>query len=342
LMPYLQKAPQLYQKTILKDSDGKIPPYCVCMGDHRRVKALTKLFDEGSASILSNLMMENGANPGRVCVAVGTYKGTPIVAFEHQMGSSGAEILIREMISNTVMTNEFKLGATTFKADAKYLIRIGSAAGINCYQTADGKALKSPQIEAYDVIVASHQVGISCADYSALTGSLNALIRSKEETEKVGKMLSDMGYEMKKGWPVLPLDKSVMDLLKSNIETQLKERNQRFRSTEDVKLGSVYALGNVSKDSLYAETEEEAFTDLRAKLDVGCSEMEFGTISRCGAHKTLLGDKVKTGMAACVLGSIPGDSFAEIDKTVSGMVTDSALVGALETLHAIAEGHKQG
>jgi len=40
------------------------------------------------------------------------------------------------------------------------------------------------------------------------------------------------------------------------------------------------------------------------------------------------------------LGTIPGDSFADLDKSVSSMVTKSALIGSLEALHEVSLAHR--
>mmetsp|Transcript_11841 Transcript_11841/g.21633 ORF Transcript_11841/g.21633 Transcript_11841/m.21633 type:complete len:355 (+) Transcript_11841:110-1174(+) len=337
LMPYVQKNDAVIQKTILRENKGMLPPYVIAMGDTRRVRATASLLDEGSAVVLNDLMLEHGDNPGRVCVAVGTYKGTPVAMFEHQMGSSGAEIIVKEVIADGIMTNKFSLGNKVFNSDAKYMIRVGSAAGINCNDEGK-KELRQPVVEAYDCVVANKQVGISCADYSALCGSLNAFERG--DAGQVKTALKSMGYKFQDNWPVLETDKTLTSILSEKISEQVEIQNDK-KTEKDVKLGKVYSLGNVSKDSLYAETEEEAFMSLRRNLDVGCSEMEFATISRVGANKTALGDPVRTAMAACILGSIPGDSFAEIDKSVANLVTRSALVGALETLHKVSLSHIQ-
>ena len=62
--------------TILRSSGGKLPPYCVAMGDARRVRTAAALLDKGSASILNDVATKFGSDPGRVVVAVGRYKGT--------------------------------------------------------------------------------------------------------------------------------------------------------------------------------------------------------------------------------------------------------------------------
>ena len=97
----------------------------------------------------------------------------------------------------------------------------------------------------------------------------------------------------------------------------------------------MHPVGNSSKDSLYAELHEEVFTDMRAQDGVGSSEMEFGTVVRLAQQKTQGGDPVKAAMLAVVLGTIPGNSFA--DEGASKTVAErAALIGALEALHRVS------
>ena len=53
--------------------------------------------------------------------------GTPVAMFEHQMGSSGAEIIVKEVIADGIMTNKFSLGVcqiTSHKTIHKHTIYI--------------------------------------------------------------------------------------------------------------------------------------------------------------------------------------------------------------------------
>merc|ERR1712000_297713 len=100
--------------------------------------------------------------------------------------------------------------------------------------------------------------------------------------------------------------------------------------------------GNVSKDSLYSESNEDSFVELREKYDVGSTEMEFGTLFRLA--KTLTAkhnNPVRVGMILCSVGVLPAGSFLEGPKwaDISSRNTRAALIAALETLHDISERH---
>lgn len=100
-----------------------------------------------------------------------------------------------------------------------------------------------------------------------------------------------------------------------------------------------HVLGNISKDSLYAESSEESFIELREQFDVGTSEMEFSTINRLALEATLSGDSVIAGCILTVLGVIPGASFAD-DKLKEDVASKCTMLAALETLHQLSLEHK--
>ncbi len=150
-VPSLLGAPSVYSNTILRQSQGLLPPYCVVVGHRHRVEKAALLLD--NCTILDKAMGAAGLESGRNAIAVGTYKGTPVCFMEHQMGCAGAgeqasisltldstmfsEIFFREVLSTNNMTTKFVLDKgdgtphQVFNSDAKYVIRVGTCAGIN-------------------------------------------------------------------------------------------------------------------------------------------------------------------------------------------------------------------
>ena len=112
---------------------------------------------------LPNFVSKHNLTTGRVNLSLGIYNNTPILILEHQMGCSAAEIIIREVID--YMGNIYTYNNTTYQSDSLYIIRVGSSAGINKWSNAD--------IDAFDIAVISHQIGMSGADLQSLTGCLN-------------------------------------------------------------------------------------------------------------------------------------------------------------------------
>jgi hypothetical protein len=108
------------------------------------------------------------------------------------------EINVRELLSSVCMTNTFSVSeqkeATTYKADCKYVIRVGSCAGINLEE---GDQEGSVVIGGFDLIVCDRQVGLSGTDVQALSGELNffnpqMFIKAKQE-------MRNLGYEIIQG-----------------------------------------------------------------------------------------------------------------------------------------------
>jgi len=121
-------AAEIVQKTPLK-ATKKLPPFVVLVGDRRRVDFVCEFLE--NACVLTDEMASKGLNRGRCQVAVGLFKGTPVVVCETQMGGPATEIIVRELLSSQVMGQQFEYEGRLLKADAKYVIRVGSCAGLN-------------------------------------------------------------------------------------------------------------------------------------------------------------------------------------------------------------------
>jgi uridine phosphorylase len=318
LLPALLKTPPVYEHTILRNTGGQLPPYLIVVGDRRRVQQIAALLDE--PTLLHHAMHDVGANVGRVDIAVGLWKGTPVAIMEHQMGCAATEINVREAISREQMTTTFRYGPLRLHAPAKYVIRVGSAAGLN----SDDRA----SIAGFDLIVASHQVGVSGTDLHALTGQLNFFDADVQAAARL--KLAVLGYGFDQGWPLIKVNPTLTSKMAENARAAVAGSKI-----------SVHVLGNVSKDSLYAEAHEARFVALRRDMDVGSSEMEFSALIRLAAEQTLdRGDPVIVGMIVSVLGLIPGSSFLEDTKLEHASI-DAALRSALDSLHQLSLSHRE-
>lgn len=219
-------------------------------------------------------------------------------------------------------SRQYKTKNKNYNSDSKYIIRVGSCGGINGTLT-----LKNDQVDVCDVIVSKNNVGLSGCLLQSETGVLNYLEVDSEQI--VNKFLSNYSsdYELKDNWLIGPLDKSFSQLLHKSVKERTTKVKNNIRS---------HLLSSYTKDSLYAETKEEAFMSLRDRFDVGCTEMEFDSIVKTTKTFTKLGEPVKAGMACIVLGVIPGSSFANIDSGKKNDSTECAILGALDTLHKVS------
>lgn len=323
-VPRLLSAPNIFLNTILRGNGGLLPPYAICMGDKRRVRFGAKLFDSGTATIFERVMLSNDKDCGRVEIATGLYKGTPIVLFEHQMGCPAVEILMRELLSEECMSHKFPLDDHIFVSDTKYIIRIGTCGGIN-HQTTPSDEL----IGLYDIIVTSHQAGVASTDVQSMTGNLNPC--DPQYASGARQILEKYGYKIDEhNWPIAEVNK--------NWSNQLVEEARKLVDPEC----KVHLSGNVSKDSLYAETKEEAFTDMRKEQNVGSTEMEFSTIMKvCREFSIDKGISCRAAMLLVAVGVLPGESFGKGNPELASRQTKAAFLTAMETYHSISQKHKQ-
>jgi len=299
----------------------------VVCGDRRRVEHISRFLD--NVTLLTSRVKDVGGDISRVEIAVGTYKGTPIAAIETQMGCPATEIIMRELTSDLASTVAFDCGkGLSFRPPRRYIIRLGSAAGIN------GTKAGQVAVNAFDVVIATHSVGCSGADIQALTGRLNFF--DPGLTHAASEVFKQAGYSVKADkhghpWYLLPVS--------DDIRRAMAQASNQVPRPEDNKELRVHELGNFSKDSLYAEAHETAFTDLRDSFDVGTSEMELATITRVAAQARKHNQPISVGQLSVVLGTIPGASFFH-DKPKESASIKFAVQLVLETLHQISLEHR--
>jgi uridine phosphorylase len=284
------------------------------------------------ALFLHDEMRRRGLTPGRVSVAVGTFDGAPLAVVEHGMGCPSTEVILREILSDRHCARRFPVpGAAdeVFDAPAKFVIRVGTAAGLNRREPrADGSTLRE-----FDLIVCNEQVGISLTDAQALTGHLNLFDpRLLAETRSA---LVQLGYGFRRlagaEAPTLATDAELAEALERGAEAGIARFLPAARAVR---------LGNFSKDSLYAEKHEAEFVALREECGVGSSEMEFSTVARVAQQHTRAGDPVRCGMVAAVLGLIPGDGFSE-DHERAAAASSAAMFAAMSALAHVAKQHRR-
>jgi len=325
LVPGLTALPAAYKNTILEKNKGLLPPYLVVCGDRRRVEFVAMQLD--NATLLRPKIVQAGGDGYRVEVAVGTYKGTPIAVIETQMGCSATEILMREIISEACSSLNFNCGDFTFRAPHHYLVRLGSAVGIN-------SEAKKAAVNVFDAVIATHNVGLSGADLQALTGRLNFL--DSRLPEQAARVMKQHGYSVQKdksgqSWYTLPVS--------DDVRHALVRASKSLPVPADNKEIQVHELGNFSKDSLYAEANEKEFTDLREAFDVGTSEMELATISRVAAQAKKHNQPISVGQVSIVVGLIPGASFVH-DKPREAASMKFGIHIVLEGLHLLSLQHR--
>jgi len=317
LLPHLQKKPDIYKNIpLLQLNNCKLPPFFIAVGDKRRVRNIVSYLEKGQILEDVILQYDKSSNIGRVSIGIGTYKGTPICVFEHQMGCGACEIICREMLSPIVSSKEYKTENENFHTESKYIIRVGSCGGINGYSTK-----KDKKIKLADVIVTDKNVGITGCILQSKTTVLNFLEKNNlKDHPKISNNL------INNNWYINYTDKLLTQSLYENVQIQTNKI--------DIK---THLLSNYSKDSLYCETEEDKFIQLRDLYNVGSTEMEFDSILNVGDVFTQMGESIKVSMVCYSLSVIPGILFANVEKSIKDKSSRCAILGALETLYKISK-----
>ena len=280
----------------LKENEGKLPPNLIVVGDRRRVLSAAKLLQE---PILLHEAMEKlgGANAsGRVNVAIGIFehkgKAIPLTVLETQMGCSAQDINSWEVLANTSADGYEFLGK---KIDAKGIgvIRAGTCGGIIIADEAKHQ-IEKPIIEIGDLINATSSLGDGAVVRQRL-GCANALDPNDTRKFKLFWYLRGHGFTPDEKWPLIYSSPEIVRALTISC--------QHFGLT-------MHTGANFTKESLYLESDEEWVKSLRTKYGALSTEMEHFGLAFLSQELISHGITVHQGLISCVVGTVPGGSFA--------------------------------
>lgn len=314
----LKQKPHVWRRIpYLKENDGHAPPIVLAVGDRRRVYAIARrlrnpvLLHEAAAK-LSNPRLHSKNLPstsefGRIAMAVGRVSSIPVLVVETQMGSPATQIVMNEILSNQLTSNEYRIGSKRISLLRKIVVRVGTAGGINC----EG----SPLIRVGDVVNATHSVGATGATIQALSRLDFWNPEACEEfRSKWCKLDSDFTIT-RGGHPRVECSRDVVEAVET-AGTRLAKN-------------AYHSGGNVTKDSLYAERNNDIFLDLCRTENCRTTEMELSAIA-VAAHE----HQTSFGMVSAIVGVLPGSSFAQ-NKKMRRVAEERALrvsLGALPCL----------
>ncbi len=286
------KKPEWQKVPYLKDNDGALPPLIIAVGDARRAARAVGVLNLQNVAPLhehgEKLLGLTGR--GRVDMLIGSFeldkKAIPLLIVETQMGMSATEIILREVLAHC--SPEYKFAGTNIKTDGIYVIRAGTAGGINM---ADGSGAV---IKLGDIVNASFSIGWSGAVIESLAGldffSDEVRSKFKKRWDELGLSWTDDGR--------FPLAQCSKELVNA-INTVSKDLGVR-----------IVTGGNFSKDSLYAEIGAAQFFELREKYNIMSTEMEQTALLKLCAEFKEKGISVHGGLVSGILGILP-ESFAE-------------------------------
>ncbi len=314
----IKQKPDVWRRIpYLKENDGHAPPLVLAVGDRRRVYAIARrlrnpvLLPEAAAKLsnprFSSKDLPSASEFGRIAIAIGTVASMPVMVVETQMGSPATQIIMNEILSDELTANEYKVGRKKINLEHKVVIRIGTSGGINCEGT---RSLK-----VGDVVNATHSIGATGAVMQSL---LRLDFWHPEAYDAFRSRWIGLGpdFTFTKGdHPRVECSSEVVEAIEA-AGTRLP-RNDYCNG------------GNVTKDSLYAELSADVFLDLCRTENCRTTEMELSTIAVAAReHDT------NFGMISAIVGTLPGSSFANDEKTKQ-LAEKRALLVGLESLKGL-------
>jgi uridine phosphorylase len=270
----------------------------LAVGDRRRVHAIARklknpvLLSETAARLsnpeLSSRELLSAVEFGRVAMAIGTYKEAPILVVETQMGAPATQIIMNEILSDQLTSNEYRVGGRRIALRHKVVIRVGTAGGINCKNCS--------AIRPGDVVNATHSIGATGATMQALARLDFWNPGAYDEFQRKWKSLGTTFTITREGHPRVECSKEIVGAI--------RKAGTRFAKK------AYHEGGNVTKDSLYAERSEDIFLELCRNENCRTTEMELSTVAVSAYER-----RVSFGMISAIVGVLPGSSFAENPAT---------------------------
>ena len=293
----LKQKPNVWRRMpYLRENDGHAPPIVLAVGDRRRVYAIARRLQNAvllpeTASKLAIPRLRSKHVPsmefGRIAMAIGTVASLPILVVETQMGSPATQIIMNEILSDQLTSNEYRIGRERISLPHKIVIRVGTAGGINCEGV--------PRIRVGDVVNATHSVGATGAVIQALA---RLDFWHPEVYKKFRSEWSKLGSDFRitrGGHPRVECSTDVVEAIDAAGARLVKNAYRRG--------------GNVTKDSLYAELSNDIFLELCRTQNCRTTEMELSAIAVAAREH-----QASFGMISAIVGLLPGSSFANNQK----------------------------
>ena len=318
-LSYLIHQPRVWRRIpFLRENEGHAPPLILAVGDRRRVYAIARrlkkpvLLSETAAKLCgkqpSQRDIRSAPEFGRVAMAIGLVSSfVPVLVVETQMGAPATQIIMNEILSDDLTSTNYQVGKSRIDLQHKIVIRVGTAGGINC----DGK----PTIKVGDIVNATHSIGATGAVIQSL---LRLDFWSPGAIEEFRRRWTSLGSDFTitdDGHPRVECSRDVVETLD----------DAGHRRVAD----ACHKGGNVTKDSLYAESSVDMFLDLCRLHDCRSTEMELSAIA-VSARK----NNAHFGMVSAIVGVLPGASFTGSEKAKT-MAEQRSLRVALDAVKSL-------
>lgn len=282
----------------LRENRGMLPPFIIAVGSRTRVLSAPEVlglrryaFIDQKAGKVAGI-----AASGRVAMLVGAYvfngQQVPLAVVETQMGCPATQITLKEMLY-FARDDGYALGRNRLHCDWIYVIRAGTAAGVNSLRKSEAN------IAIGDITITTETYGVSGAILQSLVGELDFLGDVIEKVEAIRRaMLAHRILDLSHDARTFRTMCSHMLVL-------------HLQLAADARGLKNYVGPGFSKDSLYGELGEEGFAALRDNYGVISTEMEQLVINALAGEFRRAGINVHSGLISAIVGAIPGRSFPQ-------------------------------
>lgn len=309
---HLQQFKKWKEVPFLRENEGKLPPFIISVGSRARVLQSPQLLGLTEYAFIDEEARQKFGLSyyGRVSLLIGLAESRgghfPIMVAESQMGCPAAQINVRELLD---LSNPYGYGVNGkfYHSDGIYIIRAGTCAGVNSYTD-------KHKMQIGDLAIATSSIGSVGAILQSRFGVLDFAGRNASEyMDDLSPFTNDSSH----------IQASSSELIAEALSSEARLMKVRFSSGP-----------NFTKDSLYAEMGEEAFSALRDEYGVISTEMEQLALDFLAEEYTSSGIPTYAGLIAAVVGAIPGKSFPETarEKKAAAKAEENALVLAKEAL----------
>jgi uridine phosphorylase len=241
----------------------------------------------------------------------------PIAVVETQMGCPATQINMREAL-HYASNFGYMVGSTFVHSDGIYVIRAGTAGGVNDLKRT------SPVVGIGDILIATKSYGAIGAVIQSTLGRLDFLNGASAMAETFAYDHPDIIGTVATG-----------TLLTSKCSSRLVIALSSAANA----LGIAPITGpDFTKDSLYAELTEAGFALLRERYGIVSTEMEQLVIDVLAAEFRRAGLQVHSGLVSAAIGAIPGKSFpvTPAEKALAAQAEVHAMLIAANALADIA------
>ncbi len=325
---HLQKFRRWKEIPYLRENGGMLPPFMITVGSRVRVHMAKETLKLREAVLVDEMAKKKFGlgSYGRVAIMLGIFESggveLPLAVAESQMGCPATQINLREMMYYA-STGGYMLGRKKICSGGISVIRAGTCAGVN------GAGGSDFSLSIGDIAIASETYGCEGAVAQSYLGRMSFVQEGIADIfQQDARTLNSFGLRLSNDGKYMVMRSSPNLVL----HLQGAANSLGLRS---------FVGGNFTKNSLYAEMDEKAFSSLRYKYGIISTEMEQLMVEMLTGHCRIKGITASSALVSAVIGAIPGKSFPETkeERKAAEDAENGAVLAAAQALANLAAGY---